>query len=161
MAIHKLYIDEFEAINYSLIAFHTNLEDFKLAYFVNQVLILNLKKNAEDILLNISEGETSFTNFIFDDLKNDISWNLFENKNQVTIKNDELKIDLFTNTKLQTSKKVFMLPEFKKVDYFLKIDHQDEINEAELINNLKAIDRISTVYSIEISKIKNKNNLIF
>ncbi len=161
MAIHRLYVDDFEAINYSLIAIHTNLEDFRLAYFVNEVLNLNLKKNLNDILINIAEGETQFTNFVFDDLKNDISWNLFENKNQVTIKNDELKIDLFSNAKLETSKKVFMLPEFKKVDYFLKIDHQDEINETELINNLKALDRISTVYSIEISKIKNKNNLIF
>ena len=63
--------------------------------------------------------------------------------------------------KLVTSKKVYMLPELKKVDFFLKIDHQDEINETEIVNNLNTIERISTVYSIEISKIKNKNNLIF
>ena len=37
-----------------------------------------------------------------------------------------------------------------------KTDHALEI-----INNLNKIDRITTVYSIEISKIKNKNNLIF
>ncbi len=161
MAIHRLYIDEFEAINYSLIAIHTNLEDFRLAYFINQSLNLNLKKNKNDILINSIEGESNFASFVFEDLKNDVSWNLFENKNEVKIINDNNKLDLFSNSKLETSKKVFMLPEFKKVDFFLKIDHQDTINESEIVNNLNTIERISTVYSIEISKIKNKNNLIF
>lgn len=161
MAIHRLYIDEFEAINYSLIAIHTNLEDFRLAYFINQSLNLKLKKNQNDILINIPEGESNFTTFIFEDIKNDIYWNLFENKNEILIKNNKFKFDLFSNAKLETSKKVFMLPEFKKVDYFLKIDHQEKINETELINSLNSINRISTVYFIETSKIKNKNNLIF
>ena len=161
MAIHRLYIDEFEAINYSLIAIHTNLEDFRLAYFINQSLNLKLKKNQNDILINIPEGESNFTTFIFEDIKNDIYWNLFENKNEILIKNNKFKFDLFSNAKLETSKKVFMLPEFKKVDYFLKIDHQEKINETQLINSLNSINRISTVYFIETSKIKNKNNLIF
>ncbi len=161
MAIHRLYIDDFESINYSLIAIHTNLEDFRLAYFVNQSLKLKLKKNNNDILVNIKQGETSFASFVFDDLKNDISWNLFENKNEVKIINDKNKLDLFSNSKLETLKKVFILPEFKKVDFFLKIEHQYEIDETEIVNNLNKIDRILTVYSIEISKIKNKNNLIF
>ena len=44
MAIHRLYIDEFETINYSLVAIHTNLEDYRLAYFINENLNLKLKK---------------------------------------------------------------------------------------------------------------------
>lgn len=161
MATHRLYIDEFESINYSLIAIHTNLDDFRLAYFVNQALRLNLKKSQNDISIKVREGETNFTSFVFDDLKNDMSWNLFQNQNQVLIHQNNHKPDLFSNAKFETSKNVFMLPEFKKVDYFLKIDHQDHIDDLELINNLNKIDRISTVYKIEIDKIKNKNNLIF
>ncbi len=161
MAIHRLFIDEFEAINYSLIAIHTNLEDFRLAYLVNQNLNLRLKKNKNDISINVSGGETHFTSFIFEDLKKDIYWNLFENKNEVIVEDNDNKFDLFSNSKIETSRKVFMLPEFKKVDFFIKIDHQNEINETEIIYNLNTIDRISTVYLIEISKIKNKNNLIF
>ncbi len=161
MAIHRLYVDEFESISYSLIAIHTNLEDFRLAYFVNQFLSLKLKKNQNDILIKVPEGETHFANFVFDDLKNDVSWNLFQNKNHVLVNQSINNFDLFSNANIETSKKVYMLPEFKKVDYFIKIDHQDDINEIEIINNLNKIDRITTVYSIEISKIKNKNNLIF
>jgi hypothetical protein len=161
MAIHKLYIDDFETINYSLIAIHTNLEDYRLAYFVNQSLSLNLKKSSKDILVNINESEINFSNFIFDDIKNDFIWNLFENKNDLILENIQSKFDLFSNSKIETSKKVYILPEFKKVDFFLKINHQDFIDEAVLINNLNKIDRISAVYVIQLEKIKNKNNLIF
>ena len=71
------------------------------------------------------------------------------------------KFDLFAETALTNFKNVYLLPEFKKVDYFLKIDHLNAINENEIINSLKEISQIVTVYNIEIEKIKNKNNLIF
>ena len=31
MAIHKLHIDEFDEVDYELIAIHTSLEDYRLA----------------------------------------------------------------------------------------------------------------------------------
>ena len=161
MAIHRLYIDEFETINYSLVAIHTNLEDYRLAYFINENLNLKLKKNHKDIFVNIPEGEINFTSFLFDDIKNDVLWNLFENNNQIKIKNSATKFDLFKDSNIESSKKVYVLPEFKKVDYFLKIDHQVFIEMPTLITNLKRIDSVSAVYSIDIDKIKNKNNLIF
>ena len=160
MAIHRLYIDEFEAINYSLIAIHTDLEDFRLAYFINKNLTVNLKKNRQDISINTANGETHFSSFIFEDFKKNLSFNLFENMNKIEIESDE-KFDLFAETALTNFKNVYLLPEFKKVDYFLKIDHLNAINENEIINSLKEISQIVTVYNIEIEKIKNKNNLIF
>jgi hypothetical protein len=36
MAIHKLDLGDFDEIDYNLIAIHTSLEDFRLAYFINQ-----------------------------------------------------------------------------------------------------------------------------
>ena len=36
MVLHKLYIDEFDEIDYELIAIHTSLEDYRPAYFINQ-----------------------------------------------------------------------------------------------------------------------------
>lgn len=161
MVVHKLNIDEFEADSFSLIAIYTNLEDFRLAYFINLVLNLNLKKNPIDILVNTSEGETNFTSFVFENLKQEISWNLFQNKSEISYSNKDLNLNLFSDFNIQTTKKVFILPEFKKVDFFLKIDHQEDINLVEIVKNINKIDRISSVNSIEISKIKNKNNLIF
>ncbi len=42
MAIHKLDLGEFDEIDYYLIAIHTSLEDYRLAYFINQKLAINL-----------------------------------------------------------------------------------------------------------------------
>jgi ribosomal protein L25 (general stress protein Ctc) len=55
-----------------------------------------------------------------------------------------------------------LIPEFKKVDYFLKIENDEvEIDVSKIINALKKIERVSTVYPVEVEKIKSKNNLIF
>ena len=52
MAIHKLDLGEFDEIDYYLIAIHTSLEDYRLAYFINQMLPINLSKNENEIQIN-------------------------------------------------------------------------------------------------------------
>ncbi len=53
MAIHKLHIDEFDEVDYELIAIHTSLEDYRLAYFLNQKLPILLSKSKNEIQINI------------------------------------------------------------------------------------------------------------
>ena len=126
MAIHKLQIDDFDEIEYNLIAIHTSLEDFRLAYFINKMLPINLSKSKNEVQINIKEGETHFSKFSFDDQENDIYWNLIQNKNEVTREKKDNNLNLFANTTLNIATKVYLLPEFKKVDYFLKIDNAEE-----------------------------------
>jgi hypothetical protein len=162
MAIHKLYIDEFDEVDYNLIAIHTSLEDFRLAYFINKILPINLSKSKSEIQIKIKEGETHFSRYGFEDSENDIFWSLIQNKNEVTREKKDNNLNLFANTTLDISTKVYLLPEFKKVDYFLKIDNaEDNIDLEKIISMLNTIGRISTVYNIDFDKIKNKNNLIF
>lgn len=162
MAIHKLQIDDFDEIDYNLIAIHTSLEDFRLAYFINKMLPINLSKSKNEVQINIKEGETHFSKFSFDDQENDIYWNLIQNKNEVTLEKKDNNLNLFANTTLNIATKVYLLPEFKKVDFFLKIDNAEENIDLEKITSLlNTIERISTVYLIDINIIKNKNNLIF
>lgn len=161
MAIHRLYIDDFETINYSLIAIHSNLEDYRLAYFINKSLNLELKKNEKDIPIETKFGNSDFARFVFDDENQAIFWNFIQNKNQIIISNQNQSIGLFDGAAIEAQKKVYLLPEFKTVDYFLKIEHEDNINELKIINKINLIDQISAVYSIETTNIKNKNNLIF
>jgi hypothetical protein len=55
-----------------------------------------------------------------------------------------------------------LIPEFKKVDYFLKIENGEvNIDVSKITNCIKKIERVSTVYAVEVEKIKSKNNLIF
>lgn len=162
MAIHKLDFDEFDEIDYHLIAIHTSLEDYRLAYFINQKLPINLSKNKNEIQINIKEGETKFSRFYYYDKEKAISWNLIQNKNEVIQQKNENSQNLFSNINLEVSTKVYLLPEFKKVDYFLKIENVEEgMNVTEIQLLLNTIDSISTVYKVETNKIKSKNNLIF
>lgn len=161
MAIHKLDLDEFDEIDYHLIAIHTTLEDYRLAYFINQHLPVNLSKSNEEILISIKEGETQFSRFYFDDEDNFVSWNLIQNKNEVIGQNEIINQDLFSNSSQVVATKVFLLPELKKVDYFLKIESDDDLDLSGIVKKLKSIKSLSTVYVVETETIKSKNNLIF
>ena len=57
---------------------------------------------------------------------------------------------------------VFLLPEYKKADYFLKIENIDyDFDEEEIIEKILSIKNITTAYTIETTNLKSKNNLIF
>ncbi|HSN48002.1 MAG TPA: IPExxxVDY family protein [Flavobacterium sp.] len=162
MAIHKLDLGEFDEIDYHLIAIHTSLEDYRLAYFINQKLPINLGINKNEIQINIKEGETKFSRFYYQDVEKGISWNLIHNKNEVIQQKNDNRQNLFSNINIEVSTKVYLLPEFKKVDYFLKIENlEDDSNAMAVQTLLNTIDSISTAYMVETNKIKSKNNLIF
>ena len=162
MAIHKLDFGEFDEIDYSLIAIHTSLEDYRLAYFINQKLHVSLNKSIKEIQITDKEGEVYFSRFHYYQKKKDISWDLIQNINEVIQKKKEDNQDLFTNFDLEVAKKVYMIPEFKKVNYFLKIENsEDNTNLIEIQSELNSIDQIATNYIVDINKIKSKNNLIF
>ena len=161
MAIHKLHLEEFDEIDYQLIAIHSSLEDYRLAYYINQNLQINLKKENCNIQISNKEGETQFTRFVFEDSK-DIAWNLVQNKNDVFVPSQNSNQGLFAETNNKFSTKIYLIPEFKKVDYFLKIENGEvNIDLSKITNCIKKIERVSTVYAVEVEKIKSKNNLIF
>jgi hypothetical protein len=158
MAIHKLHIDEFDENDYTLIAIHTSLEDYRLAYFINQKLPVRLSKNKDEIQIQVKQGETSFSRYTFENNDAEISWNLIQNKNEIGVPKATAAADLFTNQPVAT--KVYLLPEFKKVDYFLKIETTSGLIDS-ITSKINTISQISAVYAIGTNTIKSKNNLIF
>lgn len=162
MAVYKLHIDEFDEIDYQLIAIHTSLEDYRLAYFINQNLPILLKKSNNTIQISNKEGETQFTRFLYEDEKTGISWDLIQNQNDIVVSSQRNNPGLFAESNSSFSTKIYLIPEFKKVDFFLKIENASAGIDLEMITSqINKIERISTVYSVEVEKIKSKNNLIF
>lgn len=162
MAIHKLHLDEFDETNYQLIAIHTSLEDYRLAFFINQKLPIVLSKCKKDIQIQVKDGESQFVNYVYEDKSNDIQWNLIQNKNEITPKVKIGNQGLFAETQNNFITKAYLLPELKKVDYFLKIENLNiSLENSELTTLLNSIERVSTVYSLNVEHIKSKNNLIF
>lgn len=161
MAIHKLALDDFEEVDYQLIALHTNLEDYRLAYFINQKLPILLYRNKKEIQTTFEQKKTAFSRFTFEDKENDIWWDLIENKKELAVPQKNNVQNLF-NENQEFTTTLYFLPEFKKVDFFFKIaSEEQQIDLTAITSQLKNIDTVTTVYPVTKNQIKSKNNLIF
>lgn len=157
MAIHKIQINDFVSDDYELIAVHSSLDDYKLAYMLNKELGVQLSKNNAYVEIAIPEGKSAFSNYIFDDEKNDVVWTLIENKTTI-INSNKQTTSLFEQVDIT----VFLLPEFKKADYLIKIENIDYGFDSEsIIEKIQGIKNVTTAYTIDITNLKSKNNLIF
>ena len=157
MAIHKIQINDFVSDDYELIAVHSSLDDYKLAYMLNKELGIQLSKNLAYVEIAIPEGKSAFSNYIFDDEKNDVVWTLIENKTTI-INSNKQTTSLFEQVDIT----VFLLPEFKKADYLIKIENIDYGFDSEsIIEKIQEIKNVTTAYVIDITNLKSKNNLIF
>ena len=149
MKTFKLDFDDFLDDDFELLAIHTTLESYHLAYFMNL---------AFDILLKKTDGIPDFDFYEFNDIKNQSLWNLVANKGaQEKTADTEEQSTLFFEEK---SNRIYLLPEYKKVDYLVKIEHNTH-NTQNLISKMNAIPQIITTFAIDIPSLKSKNNLIF
>jgi hypothetical protein len=159
MALHKLQVDDFYDDAYKLIAIHCRLEDYRLAYLLNKSLGLNLKRKAED--LDFEYLKASYSIFEWNNETQYVTWNLISN----VCKKEEDGL-YSTGTLFETNEKVLktfhLIPEYKKVDYFLKISEEIlNVNEKLILSRLQDIPQIITSYTVNPLKIKSKDHLIF
>lgn len=159
MALHKLLVDDFEDEAYSLLAIHCNLEDYRIAFLLNQFLNINLKRCAYD--LDFQYTTVSYSVYEWEDNKRQAMWNLIGN----IFKREEDSLvssgSLFDATS-KVIKTYNLIPEYKNVNYFLKIENDDHyMNLKNIISIIQKIPQIVTVYDIDVSTLKSKNNLIF
>ena len=88
MAVHKLLVDDFEDENYSLLAIHCDLEDYRLAYFLNQNLAIKLARTKED--LDFVASTASFSVFEWTNTRFQTDWHLI--KNNCLVEEEEVLI---------------------------------------------------------------------
>ena len=158
MALHKLVVDDFYDDTYKLIAIHCGLEDYRLAYLLNRSLDLNLTRKEED--LDFEYLKSSYSIFEWNNTSQYVTWNLISN---VCKKEED---SLYSTGLFQTNQRVLktfnLVPEYKRVDFFIKIsDEIQNINEKIILNRLQSIPQIVTSYSVNPSELKSKDHLIF
>ena len=159
MALHKLQVDDFYDDSYKLIAIHSRLEDYRLAYLLNKHLELRLERKEKDI--DFKYLESSYSIFEWDNETEYILWNLISN----VCKKEEDSLyssgTLFSDNE-KVLKTFHLISEYKKVDYFLKISEESQsINEKIILSKLQDIPQIITSYTVDPLKIKSKDHLIF
>ena len=77
MAIRKFIFPEQESLQYYLLAIHTVLIDYRLAFFLNKCLNIELKRTSKD--LDISGQDGFYSIFEYEDQDNLLNWNLISN----------------------------------------------------------------------------------
>lgn len=155
MAVLKLQLEDFNTTEYELIAIHSTIEATKLAFLLNKNL--NTRFSFFDTIDKTEKNtKGSFDRFLYFDSESETSWNLIENKSIIKVENNSNS--LFEDYEQY----MYMIPEYKKVDFVLKIDTEDNFLNIEEINQkISKIDSISMSYTLDKNKIKTKSNLIF
>ncbi|MDC0463391.1 IPExxxVDY family protein, partial [Flavobacteriaceae bacterium] len=136
MALHKLLVDDFDDLNYSLLAVHCEMEDFRLAYFLNQSLATRLSRTKED--LDFLTSLATFSVFEWSNPLLQTDWHLI--KNNCLVEKVAVSKGLFLETNDKSWVKHSLIPEHNSVDYLLKIDNGGGfINEKEILNKIQKI----------------------
>jgi hypothetical protein len=156
MQVYALEMNDFSEEEYSLIGIHSTLEDFKLAYLLNKKLNTRFYKAKEDLEFVREKKKASFSIYNYENIKYDFDWfliaNSYRRENQ-TVSNELL---------LTSETKTYLIPEKKKIDFFLKICGESEYEFiAKTIKKITSIENVITAYSIDKNTLKSKDFLIF
>ncbi|MDX1752323.1 MAG: IPExxxVDY family protein [Salinimicrobium sediminis] len=161
MPAHKLVLDEVFEQPYKLIAIHSSVEDYKLAYLLNKHLNLRLARSPKDIDLHMENDHVLFAHFFYEDQQKYCSYHLVSNITRRETMSGSGEDFLLFGEHLAV-KKSYLLPEFKQVDFLVKIeDEMDAVSEKLVISRILEIQQVSTAYAIDFDRIKTKENLIF
>ncbi|WP_223032435.1 IPExxxVDY family protein [Hanstruepera marina] len=159
MATQKLVLDDFiDEQEFTLIGIHCAIENYRLAYLLNQYCNLKLVRKSKDLdFIN----KAQYPIYEWCDTKKLTTWSLVSNNCKVRVNLNQGSGTLFTES--GSVKNYYLIPEYQKVNYFLKIS-SDTINDRKLkliLNKIQNIPQIVTAYSVKPDTLKSKNNLIF
>lgn len=142
--------------DYTLIGIHSMLEDYHLAFYLNERLDLHLTRFAKD--LDFKSGNCSFPLYTFEDEAHFTSWALVSNKhfsvNEIAQENRNL---FGEETRIS-----YLIPEKKQVDFFIKVfglEEEDRLNQT--LQKINRIHKVITSYVIDAMELRSRDNLIF
>ncbi|OBX25319.1 hypothetical protein LX77_01194 [Gelidibacter algens] len=159
MALHKLLVDDFYDASYSLLAVHCRLEDYRLAYLLNRSLNLKLKRQPQD--LDYKYFAATYAIYEWFDEEFFTTWHLVANVCKKEEDSLQSSGSLFS-TNEKVLKTYHLLPEFKNVDFFIKISNDERyLDEKQMLEKIQSIPQVITTYTIDVDKLKSKDNLIF
>ena len=155
---HKLNLNQFSE-NYYLIAIHSDLDEFRLAFFLNDKLSIGLIRKNNDIILH--ENKSNYSIYEYLDEAMFLKWIFFSNKSLVAEKtsNNEL-LNLFSQENI-VQNEISLINQPKGVDYFLVIENvKNKIYVEKVLKKISEIRGVITAF-ISDKKLENKENLIF
>jgi hypothetical protein len=147
----RILEDSYEE-DFALVGIHTGLDDYALAYALNESLKIRLRRTGSDLAFS---SEVSYPFFEWKNELYDQNWALLTNSCITSQKSHPG--DLFPEEPSYSNH--HLLPEHKGVNFLLKTD--EEVLRPEMLNKIKAIPGVITAYVIQTENLKSKPNLIF
>jgi hypothetical protein len=133
-----------------------------MAYLMNSHLNLRLKRKQTDLDFSTEGLLITFPLYDFDDVHKYTHFYLIANKCKSVEAGLQSSGGLFAEMVSEKSTVHYLLPEFKKVDFFLKIYSDfDTVPLRKFLSEINEIKQIISAYIVETDHIKSKNNLIF
>ena len=154
-----LDLDFMEEESFKLIGIVSVLEDYRLAYFLNQGLGYSLEKLKNDLDFKNLKFNSSFSFFGCYNEYSDQEIHLINNKDRVEIEQDQENLTSLFGAMEELN---YLFPEKKQIDYFLKIT--GELTEQELqqiTGSIKELPQVQTAYEIALTELKTIEFLIF
>jgi len=147
----KYYLKSDLDEKFDLIAIHSPVEAFSLAYNLNKILKSNFIKVTNDKITNASDFEF----FKWEIKQDNIDCNLISNKKTIKFLDKKSNNSLFF---FQETKKVSLVNTAKNVDFFVKVNSGLDVNV--VIEKINSLTQVVLAYKIDDKKIKSKFNLI-
>ena len=152
MPNYRLALDEAE-IDCQVIAIHSNIEAYDLAFKLNKNLNLNFYRHDDDILF--SKSNECYMVYKNVEKKNSSLIYLYSNS-FVEFRNESNSEELFNFSNYKTN----LVPELHKADYIVRhFGGNKEVGE--FIKSVSLIDNITSCYDFNLLKLKSKQNLMF
>lgn len=142
MAKSKLII-EYD-YNFSLFGLITVAKDYRLAWLINRTLDLHLVKEQDIEIDFVNKEKLVISNYLYETEHSQLR--LLKNRSE------ERTSDIQN----------YLIPELNRFDYFIiKSCEIQDVEDNELINRLLNIREIQFATTLDIDKLKSKDNLLF
>lgn len=150
--VHKISTELLE-LSFDLIALHSSLPSYAMAYYLNQELELRLARSERDLRVN----KVPYPMYEWYDEMRDAQFTLVSNR-QVVKKMANGSGSLFAMDTI--SENAYLINEKRNVDYFIKIEHDETVNTNKLVHKINGNPKINMSYTIDVETLKSKDNLI-
>ena len=139
LARQKIKIDP--EFNFILIGIATPLQDYRMAWFINNILYKQLAKIDDLVVADpVNRVQTAYGRFDFVEELTKSVFHLVQNKQGANN----------------------LVPELKELDYLLLIKGEYyRPRKNEIVKKIRRIEQILAVAIIDVTTLKSKNNLIF
>ena len=130
--------------DFSLLAIASQLKEYKLAWFINQELHVNLVKQEDEVFHFLGNDKLLISNYLYQ------------------TENSSIRLIFNRSREGSSISTQHLIPELKQFDYLFLIEgFEDTWVLGEVRNLIKNFDGVQMVNHIGVDQLKSRDNLIF